>query len=515
MASRTSNSLKNIASNLGLKLLMLGLQFATRTLFIHNLGTIYNGINSLVTSTLSFLNMAELGIGSAIVFAMYKPVADDDREKIKQYLAYYKKIYHTLGLIVLAIGLVIMPFLPYMMKDLQGTAEIRDVYIIYALYLFQSFTSFFWYADRRGFLTARQEDYKVTTINYISSISTLILQGAVLMFIEGFTGFFVYVAIPIAIEVARNLAKGFSIAKKHPYIKEKPAGALSKQEKKALYQNTFGLFIAKISTIINNSIDSILISSLIGVAVLGKYYNYQTLILMVTGFVEIIFASLRPSIGNLNASAPIEAKKRVFNLINFAAFWLYGFCAICYFVVVQPFVTIWIGAENLMPKIVPLVVTVNFLTSGMTAAVNGFREGCGLYYQGRYRPLFTALFNVLFSIILGSIWGIPGIILATIISRFITIWWFDAYIVFKNVFEEKPYKYLMDYLAKLVLIFAVGALTAFVCSLHGLTGILAVIVNILISAVLVNGCFLLLFFKTAEFAQINNFLKNTLKKHRR
>ena len=132
MASRTSNSLKNIASSLGLKILMLGLQFATRTLFIHNLGTLYNGINSLVSSTLSFLNVAELGIGSAIVFAMYKPVADDDREKVKQYLAYYKKIYHTLGLIVLAIGLVMMPFLPYMMKDLQGTAQIRDVYIIYA-----------------------------------------------------------------------------------------------------------------------------------------------------------------------------------------------------------------------------------------------------------------------------------------------------------------------------------------------------------------------------------------------
>jgi len=510
MSSRTSNSLKNIASNLGLKLLMVGLQFATRTLFIHNLGTLYNGINSLVSSTLSFLNIAELGIGSAIVFAMYKPVADDDKEKVKQYLAYYKKIYHTLGFIVLAIGLVMMPFLPYMMKDLQGTASIRDVYIIYALYLFQSFTSFFWYADRRGFLTARQEDYKVTAINYLSSVSSLILQGVVLAVVKGFTGFFIYVAIPIVIEVARNLTKGFSIAKSYPYIKEKPKGKLNKEEIKELYKNTLGLSIAKLSTIINNAIDSILISALIGVEILGKYHNYHTLILMVTGFVEIIFVSLRPSIGNLHAKASAGAKKNVFNYINFAAFWLYGFCAICYFVVVQPFVAIWIGETNIMPTIIALVIAANFLTSGMTAAVNSFREGCGLYYQGRYRPIFTMIFNVIFSIIFGYFWGIPGIILATIISRFITIWWFDAYIVFKHVFYEKPYRYLIDYVLKLVLIFAVGALTAFVCSLHSFTGVMAVIINLAISFVLVNGCFLLLFFKTDEFAQIKGILRKIL-----
>ncbi len=513
MSSRTSNSLKNIASNLGLKLLMVGLQFATRTLFIHNLGTLYNGINSLVSSTLSFLNIAELGIGSAIVFAMYKPIADDDKEKVKQYLDYYKKIYHTLGFVVLAIGLVMMPFLPYMMKDLQGTASIRDVYIIYALYLFQSFTSFFWYADRRGFLTARQEDYKVTAINYTTSILSVVSQGVILSTVNGFFGFVLYVALPIAFEVARNLAKGFFIAKSYPYIKEKPEGRLSKEEKKELYKNTLGLSIAKLSAIINNAVDSIIISTLIGVEILGRYHNYQTLILMVASFVGMLFTSLIPSIGNLGVSSDTENRKRIFSIINFLAFWIHGLCAIIYFVVVQPFVRIWIGEANVMYSI-PMMVAIclNFLTQGMCYSTAVFREGCGLYYQGRYRPIFTALFNILFSVILGKFFGIPGIIFATVLSRFITTWWFDAYIVFKYVFAEKPYKYLLDYVLKLIIIGVGGTLTAFLCSLHSLTGVLEIIVNGMIALITVNCIFLLLFFKTKEFTATRNFALNFVRR---
>ncbi len=511
--SRTSNSLKNIASNLGLKLLMLGLQFATRTLFIHNLGTAYNGINSLLTSILSFLNIAELGIGSAIVYAMYKPIADEDQEKVRQYLDYYKKIYHFLGLAVLSIGIVLAPFLPLMMKDIENIINLGDLYIVYTLYLTQSVSSFFVYAYRGGFLTANQKDYKLTPINYTASILIPVLQGISLVLFKGIIGFCIYTSLPILISITRSLLNGIFIVKWYPYIKEKPKGKLNPEEKKEIFKNTYGLAIAKISAIINNAIDSIVISTLIGVEILGKYYNYQTLILMITSFVGIIFTSLIPSIGNLNVSSDIPNRKRIFSIINFTAFWIHSLCAIIYFVVVQPFVELWIGKVNVLnDTFILIAICLNFLTQGMCYATGVFREGCGLYYQGRYRPIFTALFNVIFSIIFGKLFGIPGIIFATIISRFITIWWFDAYIVFKYVFNEKPYKYLIDYIFKIILFLFVSAITIFICSFHKLTGISAIFINAVIAIALVNILYFLLFAKTNEFAHTKDFIFNFAKR---
>lgn len=519
-SSRTSNSLKNIASTLGLKFLMLGLQFATRTLFIYNLGTTYNGINSLITSVLSFLNIAELGIGAAIVFAMYKPVADEDEEKTLQYLEFYKKIYHRLGYTVLAIGIILAPFLPLMMKDIDGVINLGDLYLIYALYLIQSVSSFFVYAYRGGFLTANQKDYKLTPINYTASVLTPILQGIALIVFNGILGFCIYTAIPIFISITRSLLNGIFIAKWFPYVKQKPKGTLSAKEKKAVFKNTYGLAIAKICTIINNAIDSIIISVLIGVEILGKYYNYQTLILMVSSFVGILFTSLVPSVGNLYASSNVQNAKRIFSIINFASFWVHGLCSIIYFVVIQPFIELWIGKENILYNL-PLLIAVclNFLTHGMCYATGVFREGCGLFYQGRYRPIFTSFFNVVFSLILGKFFGIPGIIFATVISRFITIWWFDAYIVFKYVFHEKPYKYLISYILKLILICFMGAITYSLCSTHNFSGILAVIINILISLFTVLIISYIVFFKSQEFINtktfILHFLRSKLKKEKK
>lgn len=508
MASRTSNSLKNIASGLGLKFLMLGLQFATRTIFINNLGSVYNGINSLVSSILSFLNMTELGIGTAIVYAMYKPVADNDEEKILQYLEYYKKIYHLLGLIVFGLGIALVPFFPILAKGATDVASTTELYVIYGLYLLQSVSSFYVYTYRGGLITANQHDFRLTPINLTVSILSILLQGASLLILRGVIAFYVYVAIPIVLPLIGRIIGGIWAGKWYPYLKNKPKGKLSKFEIKELYKRVFGLAISKICTIISSSSDNIIITAFVGVTILGKYNNYQVLLLMITSFIGILFSALIPSVGNLQATGSKKHIKKIFSITNYISFFIYGICTTCYFCVIQPFVRLWIGEKNLIQDYTLIImICLNFLSAGLRTAVNTFRDGCGLYYQGRYRPIFTVLLNVVLSIILGSLWGITGIILATLVSNLITTWWFDAYIVFKYVFEEKATSYYIDYWLKLAIVCIVCTASYFVCFWIGASGWAAVLINGFTALIISSCSLLLLTCKTREFIYTVDYIK--------
>ena len=182
----------------------------------------------------------------------------------------------------------------------------------------------------------------------------------------------------------------------------------------------------------------------------GPYSNYLVLITMISGFASIVFVSARPSVGNLNASSTIEHKKSIFDNLNLLSFWIYGLCATCYICLIQIFIPIWIGSSYLMSFPFAIMVTLNFVVVGFNAAVSIYREGCGLYYEGRYRPIFTALLNIVLSIIFGKLWGTTGIISATTVSILLTTIWFDAYIVFKHVFKESVCGYLLRYLMELI-----------------------------------------------------------------
>lgn len=520
MASRTSNSIKNISSGLGLKLILLVFQFATKTIFVRYMSD-YIGLNALMTSIISYLNITELGISTAINFAMYKPIAKDDQEKVRQYLAYYRHIYHILGIAVFFIGIVLAFFIPYMLDVNDLTVGYKEIYVIYALYLINAVYPYFTYAYRGGFITASQEEYKLTPINYSATIGGILAQVAVLVVFRGtFLSFALYVALPIVLNIIRSLLNGYFAGKWHPYIKDDPSGKLSPAEIKELYKNTYGVAIARICTIINNSIDSIIISAFIGIQVLGQYALYNTLIGMVISLVSVLFSSILPSVGNLNASSTVEHKKKVFDMINFAAYWIYGFTAITYFIIVQPFMTIWAGEGRTMGLFIPFIVSLNYLTNGMASTVAIFREGCGLYYIGRYRPIFSTLANIGFSLLFASIFsrffggqfGVFGVILATVLSRMLVIWWYDALIVFKHVFSSSPLRYLGQYILRLLLIVAVCAALYYICQLFNGNIYIALLLRAVICLVVVNGLYFLTYRKTNEFQYMYLLLSKFVKR---
>lgn len=513
MDNRTSNSVKNVFSGVGYRLFLLVFQFVSKTLFVQYLDD-YLGINSLISSVLSYLNIADLGIGTAINFAMYKPIADGDNEKICQYIKYYKEVYHRLGFVSIAIGIGMAFVMPYMFDIDEISIGYKEIYTIYILYVINSIYWYYVYPERGGFLSACQKGYRVTLINCVGSTVSLLLQVAVMLICgKSFTTFVLFTAIPIVANIVKELWIGISVGRWYPQIKKKPNGVLSHEEKKDLYKNTFGLAIEKICVIMNNSVDSIIISALIGITILGKYSLYLTIISLLSGFTSSIFTSLTPSIGNLNSMGSTDQKKAVFDELYCISVWIYGFCAISYCVIIQPFMVVWAGPDKLLNIAVPITIGLSFLLAGMASAVTVFRNGSGLYYRGRYRPIVYTILNVIFSLSIGyilstqfgEVWGIVGIVSATIISRMAITWWFDAYIVFKDIFMESCKTYLIRYLLDFLAIVVTGTIVYVLClCLSGLNPWIQILFMCIICVLLVNGFMWIILHRSPGFKSAKN-----------
>ncbi len=492
---RTQNSLKNASVGVLGHVLTLLFSFVSRSVFIYALGSQYLGLSGLFTSILMVLSLSELGFGSAIVYSMYKPLAQRDTAKVQALLHLYKTAYRVIGLVILVLGVCAVPLLPYIIKDAPPDVNIT---LIFLLYVLRSVLSYWFFAYRRAIISADQKSYVLAPYTYATTVATTISDIVILLFFHNFE---LYLAAQILISALSNLFVARKAGKMYPYILEPPAEKLSKVERKGIVKNVYGLFMYKISGIVLNTTDNIVLSTFIGLAVVGLYSNYLLIISSVTVFLERIFGGFTASIGNLDATESPQKKHFIFECLNFLNFWLYGFCGICFWVLVNPFITLWIGKSYLLDFGTTLVIALNMLTAGLQQAVIAFKDGCGLFWQGRYRALISALINVVLSVLFVHFWGIFGVLLATVISRMVSTWWFDPWMIHKYAFQTGPARYYLKYLRSLAVISVCGAGLYALCSLFplswpGFLGMAALCV------IVPNALFFLLFHKTKEFQYI-------------
>lgn len=297
---RIKNSLKNIYSGLVGQILLLITNFVTRTVFIKLLGSTYLGVSGLFSNILSLLSLAELGVGQAIMFSLYKPIAENDTEKIHALMSIYKKVYRYVFLFVLVVGLALAPFLRYIINDFD---KIPNITIIYVMYVFYSASSYL-FAYKTTLLTATQKNYIVNRTTYVFSLIMMTVQVVVLFL---FRNFIVYLLVQIVITISQNIYTAHKATTLYPGLKSKKVIPLEKTEKQSLVKNVKALMIYKIGTLALNSTDNILISSFVGIVKVGIYSNYTLICTSVTSFLSTIFGNLTASIGNLNA---VETKKK-------------------------------------------------------------------------------------------------------------------------------------------------------------------------------------------------------------
>lgn len=445
--SRVKNSQLNLIYGLINQLVIIILNFISRTMFIKFLGVNYLGLNGLFTNILSILSLAELGVGSAIMFSLYKPLENKDVEKVKGLMQLYKSSYTLIGVVVFVAGLFLLPFLD-LIVNFDSKIEI-NYYMIYILFLLDSVISYLFFAYRRVIIEADQKLYIITKITMYINIFSVIIQIISLLL---FKNYYIYLIIPIISRICGNILISKKSKILYPYLKDSDVIPLGKEEKKEIFKNVYALTLTKLSSVIYSSSDNIVISSILGTILVGLYSNYLLIISTVTAIIGIIFGSIKASIGNLFIKEDKTYNFIVYKRILFLNFWLYGFCAICLRQLLNPFIKIWIGKEYIFNESIVDLIVLMFLISGLNHTLTVYKDACGLFWATRYRTLLTALVNLITSIILAHFIGIAGIFLGTIIAYMTTIFIIDPKIIYNNIFNSSPVHFYKWWIKSLMLI---------------------------------------------------------------
>lgn len=492
--SRTEYSILNIATGLGGYVVNTILGLVCRMVFTRTLSADYLGVSGLFTNILTMLSLAELGIGSAIVYALYKPLATDDREKIASLVKFYGRCYQVIGIVVAVAGTLLMPFLNLLITEQPDIKE--NIYLIYGIYLFNTASTYF-FSYRSSLLMAAQQNYIVTGINYLITIGQSIVQMIWLVVAHEYIGYLLIQSVGTFIY---NFSVSYIAKSKFPYIVGSNIKPLEREEKSRLIRDVRALIVWKISGLLVNSTDNIIITYFSGLAAVGLSSNYTLLSSTLNTLLNQLFNGITASVGNLNAIESKEKKMSMFYAINLANFWLFGWASIGIFVVSTDIVQVFFGENYVLPLNIPFVIALNFYMVGMQSAVWTFKNTLGLFRPGRYLLIVTAAINLVCSIWLGKIWGLFGILFATAISRALTNTWYDPYAVFKYGFQESVRSYFARYIKYTITLLLAGGICYKVCLYIHYSAWANVLLKFCVCSIVPNMIFLICFGKTREFA---------------
>lgn len=504
--SRTEYSILNILTGVGGYFLNTVLGFICRMVFVRCLAAEYLGVNGLFTNILTMLSLAELGVGSAIVYALYKPLAENDEEKIASLMRLYSKAYRMIGTVIAIVGLALMPFIKLIIQDQPNISE--SIYLLYAINLFNTASSYF-FSYRSSLLIAAQRNYIVGGINYAITILQSILQ---MIFLLKFRNYLGYLLIQTAGTFVYNILVSYVAGRQFPFIRKKNVNPLPKNEQKVLFSNIRDLMIYKVSGLLVNSTDNILITFFRGLATTGVASNYTLLVNTLNSLLSQVFNGLTASIGNHNAIESTEKRYQMFSFLNMTNFWIFGWAALGIFFCSSDLVQLCFGEEYVLSKEIPFVMALNFFSVGMMNAVWTYKHTLGLFHYGRFIQFFTGVLNIVFSVLLGTYWGLFGILFATFVARAFTSLWYDPYAVFKYGFEKSPF----EYVKKIVKYLIVLAISAILCQLSFIivkgSLVAQTLFKILLCSIVTNLVFIVAFYKAPEFKMLKTYIRRIIEK---
>lgn len=494
---RTKNAGRNIVFGIIQKIYAIIMPFVIRTAMIHVMGVQYLGINGVFTSILSVLNLAELGVGSAISYSLYKPIAEDDTRKIRALMALYKKYYRIIGIVILVAGMAIVPVLPNMIK-MDTVPQDVDIYVLYFLNLGATVLSYWLFAYKNALIGAHQRGDICSKISIASSTITYMLQLLVVCLVKNL---YVFSAVVLLVGIINNVITAIIADRMYPQYK--PEGNLEKEEVRDINKKVRDLFTSKIGGVVYNSADTMVISAFLGMQVLAVYQNYFFVQRSIADVIQIVIMSCMAGIGN---SLVVESKEKNYNDLNKFTFiinWISGFCMICLLNLFQPFMELWTGPDLMLDFRVVICIAIYFYVMRFNNLLNLYKDSGGMWREDRFRPLACSLANLVVNLILVRYIGIYGVMLATVFSSVVIGMPWLLHNLFTVMFERRYLKgYVLKILKYVIVTVFMALLMQLICDKIVFTNLwITFFVRGIVCAVVVNGIYYLMYRKTVEFKQ--------------
>lgn len=514
---RTKNAKKNIFWGLINKTVKIVVPFIIRTIIIYKLGEEYIGLNSLFTSILSTLSLAELGFDTAIVAIMYRYVADEDNDIINALVNFIRKAYLWVGSIILIAGCCCIPFLKLMINDYESLPNDINLYVIYLLFLINTVITYFFGGYRNSIFEAYQRQDILSNLNTGVTLLFSLFQIYALVVSHNY---YVYLVLIILSNIVLNLLVYYVSIRRFRNVK--PVGSIDNEQKKELKKILYGTFMGKIGGVFSNSVDNMVVSAFLGVTILAYYTNYYYVVTALQSILVTIYISLQAGIGN---SIALETKEKNYkDMIKFTFMfnWIVGWCSICMMILFQPFIKLWVGKNAILPYAVQLLIVLDFYIV-MCGSIQGtYKNALAIWWEDRYRCLVSGFVNLVLNITLvlifrkyGYMYALIGIVLSTIIADLLVSTPWSIKVTFDTYFKKsaKEYiRYLFLYFFATCINYFITGLIANGTKKLGLKDEVYFIINCLICLVVPNIIYYVFYFRTKPFLDAKKFISTRIRK---
>lgn len=498
---RSKSSAKNLVVALIGQAFGLIISFIARIIFVKFLSDEYLGLNGLFTNLLTMLSLVELGVGSALVYSLYKPLADGDNEKVKSLMDLYRKAYNIIGGVVLIIGILFIPFYRYLISEVPSISHLDFIYILFVL---NTAISYF-YSYKRSLIICDQKRYIATIYRYVFYFLLNVFQIIVLFLTHNYI---LYLITQVVFTWLENICISIKADRMYPYLKDKNIKKLDKKELNTISKNVRAMLFHKIGGVVVNSTDNILISKLVGLIAVGMYSNYYLITSALDTITAQFFNAITASVGNLGACTNSKKVKETFNTTFFLNYLIYGVITVCLLILFNPFIEVWLGKKYLFDFGVVLVITICFYLKGIRKTCLTFKDALGLFWQDRYKPIIESIINLVASIILGIKYGVLGIFMGTIISTVTTSLWIEPYVLYKYYFKENIIDYLYKFIKYTLVVVLTYLIVQKIVILISINGILGLLIKGVVSLILSILIMTIVFIKTNEIKHVKKIFKD-------
>jgi len=500
---RVAKSIKNTIYGMGSYLIILLVTFGSRKIFADTLGAEFLGLNNYFLSVISMLSLTEMGIGTAMLYFLYKPLGMKDYEKIKSLMQYYKRIYTAIGLTITILGLLVSIFI---VDFVDSSIPDKEVRLYFILFLIGTTVTYLW-AHKKNILYADQKSAIISTIRTLSKVIVIILQTIVLFSTGSFS---LYLLLIIIGNIADNLVCNIIVNKQYPYLLDKKVVPVSKEQKKDLLNKVVPIFTYNIADYSVTSVPIIVIST-ISLSISGLYSNYILITTTLRAILGSIFASFTFSFGNLAALESKEKCFAVYKKIDSLAFWIITTTTVTYISMIQPFISLWLGESFQLTFINSILIGINFYCVMMNVPIVSVQNALGLHRHDQTASIFYAIFSIILSIILGIYYGINGVVLANIISilAFPTVT--KPFVIYKYAFSISPLMYYVEFAKRFVLLIIITAGTVYSANLIFVDiSIISFIIRGVYSVLIPMGLLMIFYYRTEEFRYYTNIVRKFL-----